>query len=507
MSSLKATDKKILEKLLKMDGGCVLSFSDRMFGQFFKDECGLDIYDEKKGYDYLGTSKANRMRAVWEKEDDRTVGSIIVTLIEYAKTDLLTDGKEITATEKELIDKAGVIGMNLLLSEFPANFRPEVKALKNKAQIIKDFNAFDFQSKTTNEKIYILKVMYSYYQGILEAYYGSGLFFLTSGIDDLNDYFKVLRKRIIEIVASDQTFSEIKTAKAYEGIVETITSLYSATDFFDGVWEDFTLPHIINLREEIADKELFVNNSEIHALTIGVFAFFQAVEKEIDTLKKYLDQKTKIFNEQELPKYKQQLDGAFKSDNEQTVKHEHKHFFENSIQEKDVAFNHTFFEGDTDGTVLKNKKKIIFPKFPATPYEQISIRFLTEQDVLITTPKKQLSSNYEALGFSNDKEKKPNTAWVLLYLLAMNGGEIKPPKPISDTLRQQKRQLADQLKLIFKNSQDPFEDYSETSSYCIKIKLEVVGKDEAPDPIGTQEYLNETMTEEGENYDRDFTQF
>ncbi len=194
-------------------------------------------------------------------------------------------------------------------------------------------------------------------------------------------------------------------------------------------------------------------------------------------------------------------------DTPKKVIHEHLHRFENSIQEKDIAFNHTFFEGDTEGTVVKNKKKIVLPKFPATPYEQISIRFLTDQDVLITTPKKQVSSNYEALGFSNDKEKKPNTAWVLLLLLAKNGGEIKTSKPIPDTLRQQKRQISDQFKLIFRNSQDPFEDFSDTNSYRLKIKLEVVGKDEAPDPLGTQEYLDETMTEGAENYGRDFTQF
>lgn len=355
MSSLKATDKKILEKLFKMEGGYVLGFSDRTFGQFFKDECGIDVYDEKNGYDYLGTSKANRMRAVWAKEDDKTVGSIIVTLVEYAKTDVLTDGKEITATEKELLEKAGVIGMNLLLSEFSGSFRPEVQALKNKAQIIKDFNECDFQGKTTNEKIYILKVMYSYYQGILEVYYGSGLFFLTSGIDDLNDYFKILRKKMMEIVDSDETFSEIKTTKAYEGIVESITSLYSATDFFDGVWEDFTLPSIISLREEIADKDLFGNGSEIHTASTAVSVFFQAVDKEIDVMKRYLDQKTKNFNEQELPKYKKQFDDTFNSKKEQTINHKVTHTFENSIQEKDIVLNHKYEDGKPNTNYITQK--------------------------------------------------------------------------------------------------------------------------------------------------------
>ncbi|MES3032008.1 MAG: hypothetical protein V4699_02065 [Patescibacteria group bacterium] len=345
-----------------MEGGYVLSFSDRTFGQFFKDEFGIDVYGEKNGYDYLGTSKANRMRAVWAKEDDKTVGSMIVTLVEYAKTDLLTDGKEINITEKELLEKAGVIGMNLLLSEFSANFRPEVQALKNKAQIIKDFNACGFQSKTTNEKIYILKVMYSYYQGILEAYYGSGLFFLTAGIDNLNDYFKILRKRTIEIIHSDKTFSEIKDSNAYGQIFESITSLYASAEFLDVTWDDIILPSLINLREEIANKDLFENNSEIHTADTAVSSFFQVIDKEIDTLKKYLLQRAKAFNKQELPKYKEQFNGAFKSDKEQTIKHEVTHLFKNSIQETDIVLHHKYENTDPNKLYITKKNDDFYYK-------------------------------------------------------------------------------------------------------------------------------------------------
>ncbi len=488
MSNLKTTDKKILEKLFKMEGGYVLSFSDRTFGQFFKDECGIDVYDEKNGYDYLGTSKANRMRAVWAKEDDKTVGSIIVTLVEYAKTDLLTDGKEITSSEKELLEKAGLIGMNLLLSEFSANFRPEVQALKNKAQIIKDFNACDFQSKTTNEKIYILKVIYSYYQGILEAYYGSGLFFLTSGIDDLNDYFKILRKRMMEVVDSDKTFSEIKATKAYAGIVESITSLYSATDFFDGVWEDFTLPSIVSLREEIADKDLFGNNSEIHTVSTAVSVFFQAVDKEIDVMKRYLDQKTKNFNEQELPKYREQFNNVFNSGKEQVHKIQ-------IVGMPDLTIKNT-----EDDFVAKGNKKIHLPKFKPTDWAKITIRFINERDVLITADKKQIQSDYESLGFADEKKKKPNTAWAFLFALSKSNGEtITLPKPIPDTIRQHKLSIAQKLKAIFKNETDPFYDSTETQTYKIKIQLIPPQTDEEKDDkYGTQEYLKDTMTEEYE---------
>lgn len=489
MSNLKTTDKKILEKLFKMEGGYVLEFSDRTFGQFFKDECGIDVYDEKNGYDYIGTSKANRMRAVWEKEDDKTVGSIIITLVEYAKTDLLTDGKEITATEKELLAKASEIGMNLLLSEFSANFRPEVQSLKNKAQIIKDFNMCDFKNRDANEKIYILKVLYSYYQGILEAYYGSGLFFLKSGIDDLNDYFKVLRKQIIELVNSDDTFTEIKDTKAYGGIVESITSLYSATDFFDGVWEDFTYPSIISLREEIADKDLFENGSEIHETNIAVSVFFQAISKEIEVMKQYLDQKTKNFNEQELPKYKDQFSNTFNSQKEQIHKIQ-------IVGMPEVQVKQT--ENDV---LIKGNKKIHLPKFKPTDWAKITIRFINERDVLITADKKQIQSDYESLGFADEKKKKPNTAWAFLFGLSKSNGEtVTLPKPIPDTIRQHKLSIAQKLKTIFKNDTDPFYDSAETQTYKIKIQLiPPQDSEKQEDKYGTKEYLKDTMTEEYEN--------
>lgn len=175
------------------------------------------------------------------------------------------------------------------------DFRPEVLELKNKARLIKDFNDCNFANKGTEEKIYLLKVLFSYYSAILNTYYGSGLFFLTSGIDDLNDYFKVLRKRMIEVIDSDETFLGLKENEAYGSIIQPLTSLYSGTEFFDGVWEDYTQPAITRFREEIANKDLFENNSEIHKTYTAVSLFLEAISGEIDSLKKYLREKTKNF--------------------------------------------------------------------------------------------------------------------------------------------------------------------------------------------------------------------
>lgn len=126
-----------------------------------------------------------------------------------------------------------------------------------------------------------------------------------------------------------------------------------------------------------------------------------------------------------------------------------------------------------DTSIIKGKKRLRLPKFTATDWAKITIRFTDERTVLITADKKeQVPSDYEALGFSDDKRNKPNTAWGLLLSLAKNNGETKElPLPIPDNIKQHKRQLSDRLKTIFKNDTDPFYDPTETRTYRIKITL------------------------------------
>ena len=78
MSDLTSIEKRRLEHALGMGAGYVLNFSNRTFSEFFFDECGIDIYDEK--YERGSGSKAHRMRAFWEKEANFLVGNVLDTL-------------------------------------------------------------------------------------------------------------------------------------------------------------------------------------------------------------------------------------------------------------------------------------------------------------------------------------------------------------------------------------------------------------------------------------------
>lgn len=65
---------KDIEKIFGMGSGYVLDFSNATFGEFFR-QYNVDIHDPK--YQTFGTSKAKKLRAFWESESDRFVGTVL----------------------------------------------------------------------------------------------------------------------------------------------------------------------------------------------------------------------------------------------------------------------------------------------------------------------------------------------------------------------------------------------------------------------------------------------
>jgi hypothetical protein len=112
MANLTTNDKQVLEKLFQMNGGYVLNFSDRTMGEFFNDDVGIDIFDEK--YNYASGSKANRVRGFWQVASDSVVGKSIAKLTEYIESQILIDNLQKHDFPSNLIDKAKTIGYKLL---------------------------------------------------------------------------------------------------------------------------------------------------------------------------------------------------------------------------------------------------------------------------------------------------------------------------------------------------------------------------------------------------------
>jgi hypothetical protein len=74
MSSFKYADRLKFEKLFGMEGGYVLWFSNRTFRDFFISTVDIDIYDGSIADNSL--SKANLLRAFWEKADDMQIAKV-----------------------------------------------------------------------------------------------------------------------------------------------------------------------------------------------------------------------------------------------------------------------------------------------------------------------------------------------------------------------------------------------------------------------------------------------
>jgi hypothetical protein len=111
MSDLTNIEKLKLEKFLGMGGGYVLEFSNRTFQEFVLGSLGIDIYEEK--YNYASGSKANRLRAFWDKEPNYVIGKLIFDLLEYWQTSRLTHYQEITPAEQALFDECHKIAERL----------------------------------------------------------------------------------------------------------------------------------------------------------------------------------------------------------------------------------------------------------------------------------------------------------------------------------------------------------------------------------------------------------
>ncbi len=133
MAHLKQSEKLILEKLFKMEGGYVLEFSNQKFQQFIFDNFKIDIYSDR--YSIYGDSKANRLRAFWNLENNHVVGKLILELTEVWKTAMLLKGVTITENDNILEREATRIADKL--------FGVAVQNVK-KEESIDDFLSKDF---------------------------------------------------------------------------------------------------------------------------------------------------------------------------------------------------------------------------------------------------------------------------------------------------------------------------------------------------------------------------
>ena len=112
MANLSFTEKRDFERLLQMESGYVLSFSNRTFREFVFDSTGLDIDKEEVGG--VG-SKAKRLRHFWTRHPDHVVGKLLKDMIECAESDSLSPlGKKCRQTTERLLQSAPVRDVDVI---------------------------------------------------------------------------------------------------------------------------------------------------------------------------------------------------------------------------------------------------------------------------------------------------------------------------------------------------------------------------------------------------------
>ena len=92
MSSLTDIEKRYFEKLFGMSSGYVLDFTDATFDEFFR-RYNIDIHGPR--YQTYGTSKAKKLRAFWESEPDRLVGTVLSEMLDSYETECELAGTDI----------------------------------------------------------------------------------------------------------------------------------------------------------------------------------------------------------------------------------------------------------------------------------------------------------------------------------------------------------------------------------------------------------------------------
>lgn len=116
MSSLTDIEKRYFEKLLGMQSGYVVDYSDSTFGEFFSRH-KVNIHGQK--YQTYGTSKAKKMRAFWEQEPDAVVGKVLGELLEAYEADCSLNNRD---TDAPVLEKSR--GIVARLSGKPAPSKP-----------------------------------------------------------------------------------------------------------------------------------------------------------------------------------------------------------------------------------------------------------------------------------------------------------------------------------------------------------------------------------------------
>jgi len=250
MANLTTIEKQILEKLFQMESGYVLNFSDRTMGEFFRDDVEIDIYIQE--YNYASGSKANRLRGLWLKANNKTVGKIILKLIEYIESQILID--------------------ELKRADFP-NVR--IKASKEIAEklLSKKIEATENMSKATFKNgdinITLQKEVFNHVQKLLN----NGHYF-----NAVEESYKIVRKKLKDITGKEKATDAFSNSN-YEIIFGHKPVNEAEKDFFEGVkFLHMSIQFLRNEKAHTPARDLD-KNLAIHYISLASLAYDLVTKK------------------------------------------------------------------------------------------------------------------------------------------------------------------------------------------------------------------------------------
>jgi len=243
MANLTTLEKQILEKLLQMNSGYVLDFSDRTMGEFFRDDIGIDIYNRK--YNYASGSKANRIRGFWLKADEKIVGKSVLKLIEYIENQILINNLRRADFPDDRITAAKNIGEKLLGTKMK---------VKNKSEAT---------FKNGNINITLQKEVFGHVQKLLN----NGHYF-----NAVEESYKIVRQKLKDITGKEKAH-EAFAERNLEKIFGHKPINEAENDFFEGV--KFLHMSIQFLRNEKAHTPAqdLDKNLAIHYISLASLAY------------------------------------------------------------------------------------------------------------------------------------------------------------------------------------------------------------------------------------------
>jgi hypothetical protein len=143
MSDLTRREKLKLEKFFEMGGGYVLDFSNRTLSDFVFETLDIDLYSDK--YSDKGDSKANRLRTIWQEENNYSVGKLTLEMLGYWKDKKIMSYDEISQPEQNLYEECEKIANRLLQDKIIE----EIEVIRE----IEDDRDFNLLAKSIRESI------------------------------------------------------------------------------------------------------------------------------------------------------------------------------------------------------------------------------------------------------------------------------------------------------------------------------------------------------------------